>query len=136
MKRLLTAAMCLIGLAVPGLVASMFLFGCCILPFHHVLHKVLPLCQMMGSVSAGEHDDHDHHPATPAEPDHSSQKQLSAAFWTELPASSTLVRSDDDQNVVAQLATSRASVRNVISMGAVRCDDDVGLQILLTSYLI
>jgi hypothetical protein len=55
MKRRLIAAAWITGATVPLLVAVVFVVGCCVLPFHAVMHKLMPICEMAASVMRGDH---------------------------------------------------------------------------------
>jgi hypothetical protein len=113
--------------------AAVLLVGCCALPFHGVLHRVMPLCEMAASLVSGHHDgEHpDPHPAEPAgKPDKdsgapriASQPYVRAFFQPGL--------SQIGSNAVA----SAPAYRSQISLGAVRCDDDVGQHLALLDTL-
>ena len=62
MRRIAIAAACVIGATIPLLTATVFIFGCCVLPFHNVIHKALPLCDLAAGFMRGEH----HGQQTPA----------------------------------------------------------------------
>src|SRR5215208_2935260 len=93
MKRTIVAAVCVAGSTVPLTLAAAFLFGCCVLPFHGVVHRVLPLCHMAVGILHGGHDadDADHHPVPPAPP---KQQVDGPSFMTTLTAGQSLQRSD------------------------------------------
>src|SRR5260370_35901303 len=55
------AAVWIAAITIPALMASVFLIGCCALPFHGVIHKVMPLCEIAAHVMRGEHGDDHHH---------------------------------------------------------------------------
>src|SRR5688500_20169567 len=60
MKRRLVAAAWITGATVPLLLATVFLVGCCVLPFHGVMHRLMPVCAMAmnGAMNAmSGHDD-------------------------------------------------------------------------------
>ena len=44
MRRTAIAAAWVFGATVPLVAAVVFVFGCCVLPFHGYIHKALPLC--------------------------------------------------------------------------------------------
>jgi len=127
MKRAALAVALIAGSTIPAIVAATFLFGCCALPFHHVLHRVMPLCSIAKSLLV--HDARGDHPeATPA----SEKQQLKQRLI--LPAFKETV--GDGLTVNAILSPSNAvHHRNFISLGATRCDRDVGLRLLLLDTL-
>src|ERR1700716_1901694 len=58
MRRTAIAAAWIAGTTVPLLAAVVFLFGCCVLPFHAYIHKAMPMCHMAMGILSGEHADH------------------------------------------------------------------------------
>src|SRR6266849_3953183 len=46
MRRTAIAAAWIAGTTVPLVGAVVFLFGCCVLPFHAYIHKAIPLCHL------------------------------------------------------------------------------------------
>src|SRR2546423_11722823 len=44
MKRLPLTAAVLLGATFSASLLSVFLFGCCVLPFHRYVHPIMPLC--------------------------------------------------------------------------------------------
>lgn len=125
-KRLTLTAAALLGASLSAAALSVFLFGCCVLPFHRYVHRIMPLCG--GIVRAlGHNTDQD---ATPPATRPARRPAVAKALAPDAPASVD-VR-------VSRLASMPppASLRNVISLGALRCDDDVGLHLLLTTLLI
>lgn len=127
MKRTLVAAAWIVGSAVPLLAATVVLFGCCVLPFHGVVHKVMPLCEM--AVNALRGGDHEEHQTTPAQPKQEPVKRIVA----ERAEIFRLVATTKTETL-ASLAP--AAHRNFISLGAVRCDQDVGLHVFVRTFLI
>ncbi|HET8774656.1 MAG TPA: hypothetical protein VFP80_12710 [Thermoanaerobaculia bacterium] len=133
MRRHLIATAWVAGATVPLLMATVFVVGCCVLPFHSVVHKVMPFCDMAVTVMGGSMAAHEHgHDATPAparekqEPVKRLAMELSATF--RLDAATGAVR--------AAAPTPSAGYRSFISLGAVRCDRDVGLHVLVETFLI
>jgi hypothetical protein len=114
--------------------ATLFLVGCCVLPFHRVMHKLMPLCEMATNVIRGEHKagqpDHDAMPPSPAREKQEPVQRIA----TEVPDMYRLVAGSSSAFVVA--ATASTSYRSFISLGAVRCDRDVGLHVLVETFLI
>lgn len=128
MRRTIIAAAWVAGATVPLAVAAVFVVGCCVLPFHGLLHKALPLCHVAVDFLSGGHDDHDadHHPA----PQPPQKQQLSGpSLLTTLTARTSLGR--DGGGSVFQPRSSAAAHRSFIALGAIRCDQDIGLHRLL-----
>ena len=46
MRRRFVAAAWIAGATVPLLMATVFIVGCCVLPFHDVMHRLMPVCAM------------------------------------------------------------------------------------------
>lgn len=128
MKRTIIAAAWVAGATVPLALAAVFVVGCCILPFHGLLHKALPLCHVAVDFLSGGHDDHDadHHPAPPPP---EKQQVSGPSLLTTLTAKTSLVRGDGW--AMFQPRYSPVAHRSFISLGAIRCDQDIGLQRLL-----
>jgi len=131
--RLLTIAWLFGGMAVP-VAAALVLFGCCELPFHGLVHKVMPLCQLATAVLV-HHDGHDHHgdaPAVPA-PARPDGKPSAERAWR------TPDRLSFGPPLLAEatLPTSTASqpLRRSLPVGAFRCDDDVGTRLAFVETL-
>lgn len=131
MRRRIVAAVWVAGATVPLVAAAVFLVGCCILPFHGLMHKLMPFCKTAASVVAGGHGEHDHdaQPATPAR-ESDPAKRLLPVVATSFPIASV-------GRVATTLAvTASAAPRSFMSLGAVRCDQDVGLHLLDVTFLI
>lgn len=130
-RRRLIAAAWIAGATVPFLLATVFLVGCCVLPFHQIMHKLMPICEMAASVMRGDHgaDGHDHNSA-PAREKQEPVKRIA----TEVPALFRLAVVTVAQRSVAPSATT--DYRSFISLGAMRCDRDVGLHVLVETFLI
>ena len=132
MRRRLIAAVWITGATVPLLMATILLVGCCVLPFHAVMHKLVPLCEMavnvmrMPSPAAG----HDHDPSAPA----SERQQPVKRLVPVLTGSIQLARATRVSNDAAP--TAATSYRSFISLGAIRCDRDVGLHVVDQTFLI
>lgn len=107
----------------PLVVSAVLLFGCCVLPFHHIVHRLMPLCQTAMGVLHDEHRDE-----MPAR--EKPQQRLA----TELPQS-TRIAIAANTHAIAPVAAA-TSYRSFITLGAVRCDRDVGLHELNDLYLI
>ena len=129
MNRRLFAAIWVTGATVPLLLATVFLVGCCVLPFHAVMHKLMPICEMAASMMRGDHAGHQDD-ATPAGREKQEPVKRVAS---EAPAFVRLVADDASRSTSA---TSAVSYRSFITLGAVRCDRDVGLHVLVETFLI
>lgn len=134
MKRRIIAAAWIFAATVPVVMAAIFLIGCCVLPFHGVMHKLMPLCEMAATVMRGDHGDQHHdHDVTPPEPSHQKQEPVKR-LATALPPALRLAISTTSQYLTAPSAD--RSYRSFISLGAIRCDQDVGLHVLVETYRI
>ena len=124
MKRIWIAGLLCAGAVIPVAIMSTFLLGCCVLPFHRVLHRYFPICGgIVKWIAPGGH-----HDATPART--VTKKHLTA---------STVPSRTENISFAANSALRAAGasrLRNQIAHGALRCDDDVGLLILLSVMLI
>ncbi len=126
MRRTLIAAAWLFGTSVPVLAAVVFYFGCCVLPFHAYLHKVLPLCQISLAVMSGEHQ---------PQPMPAREKQEPAKrMATTVPRTLPLAALASLRRIPTPIDAS--AYRSFIALGALRCDQDVGLHLLTRSLLI
>jgi hypothetical protein len=131
MKRTAIAAAWIAGATVPLLAASVFLFGCCVLPFHAYIHKAMPLCHLAMEVMSG-HGDHrgGAQPPLPARAKQEPVKRIAA----EVPRSFQLAALASGLRATAP--TNPSDYRSFISLGALRCDQDVGLHLLVGTLLI
>jgi len=133
MTRRTVAAIWITGTTVPLLLAAVFLFGCCVLPFHHIAHKLMPICEMAASVMRGDHDGHEHqHDATP--PPAREKQEPVKRIATEVPEVFRLASLTG--TAPAGTPDAATGYRSFITLGAVRCDRDVGLHVLVESFLI
>ncbi|HVS30690.1 MAG TPA: hypothetical protein VMS98_04460 [Thermoanaerobaculia bacterium] len=134
MRPKVVATAWIIGTTGPLLLAGAFLIGCCVLPFHGMLHKIMPLCQMAASVIRGDHADHDHeHESVPAAPAREKREPVKR-IATVVPLSFHLFAS----STVGRLATPSPATayRSFITLGAMRCDQDVGLNVVVQLFRI
>jgi hypothetical protein len=117
MRRAFLAAAGLAAAAVPTVVAIVMHFGCCALPFHKMAHKLMPLCHVAMNAMAG-----DEHREAPVKP--TPVKRITGVS----PSSPRVI------SITAQrhdpIATP-AAYRSFIAQGALRCDRDVGLHLLV-----
>lgn len=134
-KRRLTATLWIAGASLPAVAGAVFLVGCCVLPFHGVLHKLMPLCEAAATLVAGHHADGAHHDGHPAEPAGKSEKDGGVP---QRIAAQPLARAIFAAALPPAGLNSFASAtryRSQISLGATRCDDDVGQHLALLDTL-
>lgn len=132
MKPWTKGTLLLAAVAVPSLLAAGLVFGCCILPFHKYLHAAMPLCNLASAILSGHPDGNEQRSAQPATAPRSHEK-VSAAAPATLGLNPFFGTTDGTR---ARLETARSDPRSFISLGAVRCEDDVGLLLLLTTFRI
>jgi hypothetical protein len=130
MKRTAIAAAWIIGTTVPLLLAAVFIFGCCVLPFHGVMHKAMPLCDVAVDFIRGEHH---HHAGDPTPAPVREKQEPAKRVATELPRAFHLSLASSQRRVAPAAAT---AYRSFITLGAIRCDRDVGLHLLIATLLI
>jgi hypothetical protein len=128
LKRRLLAAAWIAGATVPLLLVTVYVFGCCVLPFHGVMHKVMPVCHMAMGMIAGTDDGEN--PAAPAKEKQEPVKRIA----TEVPRVFRLAADSSAPRAAAPDAV--AGYRSFISLGAVRCDQDVGLHVFVETFRI
>lgn len=134
MRRKAIAAAWIAGTTVPLLLATVFLVGCCVLPFHQIAHKLMPICEMAANVMRGDRAGHDHeHDAVPPSPAREKQEPVKR-MATEVPSLFRLANAAGEPRAVTPVATT--GYRSFITLGAVRCDRDVGLHALVETFLI
>lgn len=131
MRPRVLAAVLVTGATIPLLAAAAFLIGCCVLPFHGMIHQLMPLCEGAASVAAGGHDDHDRDtlPAVPAR----DQEPVRTALMV-LPG--TASGASEPHQAGSLAVTASTAPRSFMSLGALRCDQDVGLHVLDVTFLI
>src|SRR5438132_1090981 len=131
MKRTFVAAAWIAGSTIPLLVATVFVFGCCVLPFHGMIHRLMPLCQVAAGIMSGDH----HNGAAAPMPMPAREKQEPVKrLFTEVAIAFVVARSIDQPRTATP--TAAAAYRSFISLGATRCDQDVGLHLLIETFLI
>ena len=134
MKRRAIAALWITGATVPLLLATVFLVGCCVLPFHHIAHKLMPICEMAANVIRGDHAANGHeHDAVPPSPGREKQEPVKR-IATEVPNIFRLAALGTTPRAITP--TAMTAYRSFITLGAVRCDRDVGLHALVETFLI
>jgi len=132
MKRRVTAAIWIGGATIPLLFATIYVAGCCVLPFHGVMHKLMPVCRMAVEsfrIDAKAHRGADQ-PSTPAE----TKAQSARASMIAMRQSPRLTTVATTQAAVSPLAAT--AYRSFITLGAIRCDRDVGLHLLVDTFRI
>jgi hypothetical protein len=123
MTRRFIAAAWIAGATVPLLAGTLYLFGCCVLPFHAAMHELMPVCEMAAS--------HEDAPAsTPAPEKEAPVKRI----VTSLPHTFRVARATATEHPVAPGAAT--GYRSFITLGAIRCDRDVGLHVLVRTFLV
>jgi hypothetical protein len=135
MRRRIIAAVWVAGATVPLLLGTVYFFGCCVLPFHAVLHKLMPVCEMAASAfragadpSADPSDDG----AVPA-PGPEKQQPVKRILGQPSHLFRIAVTVAEGPSVVS---STMASPRSFMTLGATRCDRDVGLHALVQTFLI
>jgi hypothetical protein len=132
MKRTAIAVAWIAGTTGPLVGALVFVFGCCVLPFHGYIHKTMPLCHLAMEVVAGGQGDH-HDGAQQPLPARAKQEPVKRVA-TEVPSSFQLAARISVLN--AATPTDPSVYRSFISLGALRCDQDVGLHLFVRAILI
>ena len=123
-KRIWIAGLICASAIIPIVVMSAFLFGCCALPFHRVVHRYLPIC---GSIVRFMTPD-SHHDSVPGKV---VTKKRSPISIVATRTGGVTIRP------MRQLSSATANrFRDQLSHGALRCDNDVGLLLLLSMMLI
>ena len=131
MRRRIIAAAWILGATVPLLMGTVFLVGCCVLPFHNVVHKLMPICQLAVNVIRGDQPaEHDHGAVPPARERQEPVKRI----VTIAPNVFRLAAATAAERSITPTATT--GYRSFITLGAVRCDRDVGLHVLVETFLI
>jgi hypothetical protein len=110
-----------------------FLVGCCVLPFHHIAHKLMPICEMAANVIRGDAGEGHQHDAVPPSPAREKQEPV-RRIATEVPNMFRLAAAGATSRALAPVATT--AYRSFITLGALRCDRDVGLHALVETFLI
>jgi hypothetical protein len=123
MKRIWIAGLCVAGVTIPVTLMTVFLFGCCVLPFHRGIHRVFPICG--GIVKLLTPQAHDDAIPTKAAPKPSISRVI---FAKRLPGVAIHIA------LLPPARPLRPIDRRTQS--AMRCDDDVGLHLLLAVLLI
>lgn len=129
--RLFAIAWLLGGTITPAIVAVAIL-GCCRLPFHGLVHRMMPLCEIATAALTHHHHDDDDAPAVPA-PSRPEAKPTVERAW----------RAPDRLAVAAPMVLAAtlpppaagSPPRRLLPIGAFRCDDDVGTRLAFVETL-
>ena len=130
MRRKAVAAVWIIGTTLPLFLAAVFLVGCCVLPFHGVIHKIMPLCEMAASMIRGDRAEHEHETMPPARDNREPIKRV----VTEIPNTFRLAALTAAERIIH--ASPATAYRSFITLGATRCDQDVGLNVVVQLFRI
>ena len=128
MKRTAIAAVWIIGATVPLVASVVLVFGCCVLPFHAYIHKAIPLCHVAIGMMTGEQ----HGPAQQQVPA-SKKQQPVPRIASEVPRVFQLSMAAASSPIAVTFIT---DYRSFVTLGALRCDRDVGLHVLIATFLI
>ena len=127
--RLLAIGWLLGGTVVPA-IAAVAILGCCRLPFHGLVHRVMPLCELATAALAHHHHGEDD-PAVPA-PARPESKPSAEHAWRvpeRLAISPPFVAAASLPPAAGQ------PPRRTLPIGAFRCDDDVGTRLAFVETL-
>ena len=124
MRRAAIALGLIASTVIPALVATAWLFGCCVLPFHRTLHRLVPLCRMATHTPAS-----DQQTSTPAQEKQRPTPRLITDLTAAFSVSAVYVSSP-------LVTSSPAARRSFMTLGAIRCDRDIGLHTLFATFLI
>ena len=128
MRRTAIAAAWIFGATVPLLTAVVFLFGCCVLPFHAYVHNAMPLCHLAVKFISGEHDGVQQQ--IPARQKQEPVKRIA----TDVARTFHLAALSSERRTATLFDA--ITYRSFITLGALRCDQDVGLYLLVSTLLI
>ncbi|MCA1734172.1 MAG: hypothetical protein LC732_11285 [Acidobacteria bacterium] len=132
MKVRLVATAWIAGATLPLLGAAAYFFACCVLPFHGTIHDLMPGCEAASRLMGSGPEDH-HREAQP--PSTAPEKQEPAKRMAADQTSKALILAvSHDRGPSASSA--KADYRSFITLGALRCDQDVGLHVLVQTFLI
>lgn len=132
MRVRLVASAWIAGASLPLLGAAAYFFACCVLPFHGTIHDLMPGCEAASRLLGSGPEDH-HRKAQP--PSTAPEKQESAKrLAADLTSRARILVVSHDQGPSASFA--KAAYRSFITLGALRCDQDIGLHVLVKTFLI
>jgi hypothetical protein len=132
MRRTAIAAAWVFGATVPLLAAVVFMFGCCALPFHAYVHKAIPLCHLAMAFISGETADH--HDGTQQQMPARQKQEPVKRIVTDVARTFHLSALSSERRTPAVFDA--ITYRSFITLGALRCDQDVGLYLLVSTLLI
>ncbi|HKO57338.1 MAG TPA: hypothetical protein VJ276_15795 [Thermoanaerobaculia bacterium] len=127
MRRAVIAAAWLVGAIVPLIAGTVLLVGCCVLPFHKVVHRIVPMCHQAADFLRG----HDAKAPAPEK----QQQEPARRMVSRLPQPVRVAHAVDARRMTPAPADAVA-YRSFISHGAARCDQDVGLHLFVAVFLI
>ena len=130
-RRTLIAAVWVLGATIPLVAATVLVFGCCVLPFHGLIDGTLPLCHLAADFMSSEH--HDANRAAQTSAPAREKQETAKRPVTEVSQPFRILLAREPRRITAN---SVAGYRSFISLGAVRCDRDVGLHVLVVTFLI
>jgi len=132
MRARLVAAAWIAGATLPLLGAAAYFFACCVLPFHGTIHDLMPGCEMAARLmGSGAEDPHrEVQPPSTAPEKQDPAKRMAA----DLTSKTRTLAVSHDQGPSAPCA--KPAYRSFITLGALRCDQDIGLHVLLKTFLI
>ena len=113
---------------------AVVLIGCCALPFHGLVHRLLPLCDMAEvALTAHHHGGHDGHekPVAPPPQKQEGQDGPRLVWKSEARGSYLMPVASGELPCLPQ----EVAQRSQIAPGALRCDDDVGTRLALLDTL-
>jgi hypothetical protein len=118
LKRVAIVTTLIAGATVPLVLATLFFFGCCVRPFQGVAHKMMPMCHSAARQTS-----------VPAQQKEAPPKRI----VSERIETFRLTATSNSDRLIPTAAT---SYRSFITLGAIRCDRDVGLHVLVDTFLI
>lgn len=131
--RKLVAIAYLAGSTFGVLAIAVLLLGCCVLPFHRQLER-MPICRTIAAVLSGDH--HDQQQAAEPTPPPPSRRLPDVAA-ADNAAPHPIAASADRCSALGSVAAHQdPGARNIVTLGALRVDDDVGLHTLFSTFLI
>jgi hypothetical protein len=132
MRRRLVAAAWIAGAIIPLLGASVFLFACCVFPFHGTIYNLMPGCEIAAHMMRSGQDDQEQK-AQPPSTAPEKQDPVRRLATVLSPGVRVPVLSHDQ---LPRFPSASPAYRSFITLGALRCDQDVGLQVLVKTFLI
>jgi hypothetical protein len=132
MSRRFVAAAWITGTTLPLLAAAVFCFACCVLPFHGTIHNLMPGCELAAHLmNHGPEADEQKAQSPATEPE--KQKPIKR-LATDLSSGVRIPALSYEQRPF--FAAASGAYRSFITLGALRCDQDLGLHVLVKTFLI